>query len=196
MSTVVTEKTAMPRSVLRHRPIASDIQEFVVQPRAGKGKPVSRTAGSPPPAPNKQVRSSFLQHAHPLLIIGLSMLITLLLLWVVQGILTWGSTQLDTLRYGYPRSLSLDRAVGHELGKTLSHFQAFNLQGQIYVLEIPGGNASAAQLLVGPHLFGPGADLAPVTLVFQGNPRSPDLLVQVHGIEARFHNTGKTYVPL
>ncbi len=189
MSTITTEKTGgLPRSALRHRPIAPDVQEFIIpQPRSGKEKKRTSRLPASPLSPVKQ--------AHSLAIIGLSMLTTLILLWAVQGIWLWGSTQLDTLRYGYPRTTYLDRAVGHEIGTTVSHFEALNIQGQIYILEIPGGDAGASHLLVGPHLFGPDADLAPVHLSFLGNSQHPDLLIEVHGIEARFHNTGKTYVP-
>jgi hypothetical protein len=34
-----------------------------------------------------------------------------------------------------------------------------NVQGQITVVELPGGNLKGAQLLVGPRLLGPGVDL-------------------------------------
>lgn len=69
-----------------------------------------------------------------------------------------------------------------------------NLRGQVTVLEIPGGNLRAAQLLVGSSLVGPGADLAPVTLTFVGEVHHPDLLVRVQRLQVRFHNTGKSYV--
>jgi hypothetical protein len=85
--------------------------------------------------------------------------------------------------------------VGHEVGDTLTHFEASNVAGQIYVLEIPGGHPSGSHLLVGPHLIGPGADLAPVQLHFARNPAHPDLLVEVAGTLTRFQNTGTSYVP-
>jgi hypothetical protein len=75
-----------------------------------------------------------------------------------------------------------------------SHFVAMNLQGQITVVELPGGNLKRAQLLVGSRLLGPGADLAPVALHFVGDSQHPDLEVVVQGVQVRFHNTGKAYV--
>jgi hypothetical protein len=190
MTTLTQEQaTSMPRSALRHRPIHPDVQEFVVlSPRTTRGKPhyEPHTSGGLP---------SLARRVHPLALIGLSMLITLFLIPACQGVLAWGSSLVDTMHYGYPRTVHLDQRVGHEVGKTLSHFEAFNDNGQIYVLEIPGGNAASTQLLIGPRLFGSGADLAPVNLSFQGNNRFPDLLIQVQNIQMRFRNTGKIYVP-
>ena len=62
------------------------------------------------------------------------------------------------------------------------------------MLEIPEGQVAAAHLLVGPHLMGTEADLAPVHLSFIGAAQHPDLLLDVQGIVTRFHNTGTTYV--
>ena len=197
MSTVLLEYGRMPRSALRHRPIAPALQEReLLQARATKeihatkAKRAPHTTGGPPSANIVSKRSR-----HPLALVVLSMLLTFLFLWGIQGVWSWGSSQIDTLRYGYPRTIHIDRAVGHEVGKTLSHFEGFNIKGQIYVLEIPGGNASNSHLFLGPHLQGPGADLEPVTLTFLGNSQHPDLLLEVHGIETRFHNTGKNYIP-
>jgi hypothetical protein len=116
--------------------------------------------------------------------IGASMLVTFLFLWMVQGIWAWSRMQLDTLQYGFPRTTHWEQGVGHG-GNSI--FLATNQHGQIYVLE---------NLLVGPHLLGPGADLAPVQIAFQGDPRHPDLLIEVQSIVMRFHNTGSTYVPI
>jgi hypothetical protein len=58
------------------------------------------------------------------------------------------------------------------------------------VVELPGGNLKGAQLLVGPRLLGPGADLAPVRLQFVGESKHPDLEVVVQSVQVRFHNTG------
>ena len=172
---------SMPRSALRHRPIAPEIQEWIIAtPRKQR-----------PPHHRGRDLSSLARQRHPLILIGLSMLITLLLLWVIGCIWAWGTLQFDTLRYGSPRTTQVDYAVGH--GEQPSHFTAWNLQGQISVLEIPASHPSASHLLAGPHLIG--ADLAPVHLHFVGDPHHPDLLVEVQDIVVHFHNTGTTYVP-
>jgi hypothetical protein len=173
---------SMPRSALRHRPIAPTLQEWVIATPQKQTKTHRTGSGL----------ASLAKRMHPLALLGLSMLITLLLLWTIGSILTWGNRQLDTLRYGSPRTTQVDSMVGH--GGQPSHFTAWNLQGQIYVLEIPASNPSASHLLVGPHLIG--ADLAPVHLSFVGDPHHPDLLVEVQDVVIHFHNTGTTYVPI
>jgi hypothetical protein len=107
----------------------------------------------------------------------------------------FGQTVADDLRYGRPRTTNVDHFVGHEANHVPSHFTALNLGGQIYVIEIPGGNPSSSRLLVGPRLIGGGADLAPVTLSFVGDSQHPDLLIEAGGIQTRFRNTGSTYEP-
>ncbi|HEY4386028.1 MAG TPA: hypothetical protein VGN34_16350 [Ktedonobacteraceae bacterium] len=179
--------STMPRSVLRHRPIYSEVQEWVVAtPRT--------TTQHPRRAQRAGALVAQARQAHPVVIVGLSMLITLLLLCVAQSIWSWGHAQLDTWQYGYPRSMQRDQTVGHEVGHTLSHFEAMNIRGQIYVLEIPGGNSAGSRLYVGPHLVGANADLAPVILTFQGDSRHLDMFIEVQGLVIHFKNTGKTYV--
>ena len=123
------------------------------------------------------------------------MLVMVLLVVVSQVVVPWAMKTADDLHYGYPRTTQEDHYVGHEQTQTPSHFVAMNLQGQITVVELPGGNLRGAQLLVGPRLLGPGADLAPVRLGFVGDGKHPDLEVVVQGVQVRFHNTGKAYVP-
>jgi hypothetical protein len=184
--------TGIPRSAVRYRPLGESVQEFVVlSPRASKRtsrKPPQRT-GSPHPL--------WIRHraGHPLVLVGVGMLVTVLLVLVSQVVVPWGMKTADDVQYGYPRTTQVDHVVGHEQGGTPSHFVAMNLQGQITVVELPGGNLKGAQLLVGPRLLGPGADLAPVRLDFVGERKRPDLEVVVQGVRMRFHNTGKTYVP-
>ena len=100
------------------------------------------------------------------------------------------------LQYGYPRTAQEDHFVGHEQAGIPSHFVAMNVQGQITVVELPGGNLKGAQLLVGPRLLGKGADLAPVRLEFVGEKKHPDLVVTVQSVQVRFHNTGASYRPM
>jgi hypothetical protein len=60
----------------------------------------------------------------------------------------------------------MDAFVGHEQGRTPSHFIALNVQGQMEIIELPGGDATHAKIYLGPRIYGPGADLVPVTLRF------------------------------
>jgi len=122
-------------------------------------------------------------------------LLAVLLLWVGQTLLNWVNTTVDDVRYGRPRTTQVDHFVGHSVGSAPSHFIATNINGQVYVIEIPGGQPSQSHLLIGPHLIGPGTELAPVTLSFVGDPHTPDLVVSISGVQIRFHNTGTSYVP-
>jgi hypothetical protein len=186
----------MPRSALRHRPIQSETSKqkiAVLTPRASQFS-TKHTTVAPVTASNLRKRGDI--RGSWLIYLVLGMVVAMLLLWVGQLILNWGHTVSDDLHYGRPRTTNMDRFVGHETGNTPSHFVALNLNGQIYVLEIPGGSANTSHLLVGPHLIGPNADLAPVSLAFPGDPHHPDLLIVVGSIQVRFHNTGNTYVPV
>jgi hypothetical protein len=66
----------------------------------------------------------------------------------------------------------------------------------VYIFEVPGADAEHTHLLVGPHLLGPGADLAPVTLTFSGDAHHPDLVVSMNSLQVRFRNMGRTDEPM
>lgn len=189
--------TSFPRSALRHRPIGSDVQEFVVlSPRTaratrGKSHQEPHTTGGPPSG----ARRRNWREKHPGVLISMGMIATLVVLWAGQGVVAWGQVLLDDWQFGMPRTSQVDHYVGHEQTHTPTHFTAMNLNGQVYVLEIPGGNPKATHLLIGPNLVGAGAALAPVTLAFLGDARHPDLLLSVGNIQERFRNTGAGYVP-
>jgi hypothetical protein len=107
------------------------------------------------------------RRVHPLLFVGVGLLAFVLLWAGVTQALIWGTTVLNGLRYGYPRTFQVDAVVGHQdSAGTPSHFLALNLRGQIEVIEWPGGSAAHARVYLGPQLLGPGGDLEPVTLRF------------------------------
>lgn len=194
----------VPRSlVIRRRPLQESSQPRAVQTaRASsrsRAKQASKTANviiktepkpqsTPVPQAKKRVDSGSW-----LLYIGLGMICALALAYLGQLGYSWGSTTLDDIRYGRPRTTQVDHFVGHELSHTPTHFTAINLKGQIYIIELPGGDPAHTRLLTGPHLAGPGIDLAPVSLDFSGDPHHPDLLVEVSTVQVRFHNTGQGY---
>lgn len=197
---IETETRTMSRSALRHRPIMPDAQGTQVQIRRA-----SRIRQQPY-APDDLAFESSPKVSAPrrtrdaasrawLVYVVLGMLMTMLLLWAAQSLLAWINVVSDDLHYGRPRTTQVDHLVSHETGNTPTHFIATNVNGQVYIVEIPGGNPGASHLLVGPHLIGPGADLAPVSLSFPGDPQHPDLLVTIDGIAVRFRNTGSAFVP-
>ena len=120
----------------------------------------------------------------------LGMLIAMLLLWVGQFVWNWGSTVVDDVHYGRPRTFQIDAFVGHEAGTVPSHFIALNLHGHIEIIELPGGDATRAKIYIGPQIYGPGADLVPVTLQFVDPSQShhPDMLLLFQGTQVVFHN--------
>src|SRR6266478_626474 len=108
------------------------------------------------------------------------MLATLALIAVLIIVTTWFATTLDDLRYGRPRTFQIVAYVGHNEAPGMpSHFLAVNLHGRIEIIELPGGDASHARIYLGPQLYGPSADLVPVTLSFQdvNGDHLPDMIV-------------------
>jgi hypothetical protein len=134
---------------------------------------------------------------HWLLLIGLGMSMAILLILLSAYAVQWGTSVWDTIQYGYPRTFQTDAFVGHESGKTPSHFVAMNLHGRVEILELPGGDASRAHLYVGPQLSGPDADQVPVTLQFV-NTRDrahPDMVVSFQNTQIVFLNENGVFRP-
>jgi len=135
---------------------------------------------------------------HWLVFVGLATLVMIIGWLTFSALSSWWSVQLDDWHYGRPRTYQSDAVVGHgDSASNPSHFIAVNLNGQVLVIEIPGGNAAKAQVYIGPRLFGSGQDLDPVTLSFEdcdGN-RSPDLNIHIQGSDKIicFTNNGKTF---
>ncbi|GHO71435.1 hypothetical protein KSC_103270 [Ktedonobacter sp. SOSP1-52] len=143
------------------------------------------------------LKSKKSQRGSWLLPLGLGMVCALLLALALSMVLSWSGRLLDDVHYGYPRTTQVDHLVGHELDPHVqTHFTALNLKGQVLVFEVPGGDPQHSRLLQGPHLVGPGADLAPVTLTFSGDTLHPDLVVTVDGLQVVYHNTGTSYASM
>ena len=193
-----------PKSVLRHRPIDAKPGTVPITLRSsrlkGKQSEPHTTDGLPPataPASKTASMPTMPIRHHWLVPIGLTMSATILLICLLQMTLVWGTMTYNDLRYGRPRTFQIDAIVGHnDSAAHPTHLVAMNLKGQIEILELPGGDASHARMLVGPTLSGDGSDLMPVTLQLvdrQGN-HHPDLLVQCGGIELWFKNERTGFV--
>lgn len=114
---------------------------------------------------------------------AITLLLAILAVYVLVGaVVSWGSVRLDDLRYGRPRTTHLAAMVGHE-GATgqPSHLIAMNLNRQVVVLELVGGDPNTIRSLPGPYLFGAGEDLTPVTMELQdiNGDGQQDLLLNV-----------------
>jgi hypothetical protein len=132
-----------------------------------------------------------------LVLIGIGMSIAIVLVMLCTFLFQWGENLWNDVQYGYPRTFQTDAFVGHEAGKTPSHFVALNLHGRVEIIELPGGDVSHAHIYVGPQLAGPGADKIPVTLQFasDGHPKTPDMVVSFQHTQVIFHNQQSTFRP-
>lgn len=147
---------------------------------------------------NQRKAAASVQRARPaswVLLVVSGMLLATGLVLGGQLIGTWWNNTWNTLHYGYPRTYQTDAFVGDETGRTPSHFIALNLHDQIEILELPGGDAAHIRIYQGPRLYGPGADLVPVTLrfVLSTNPKYPDMLVEFQGTHVLFRNLHGTF---
>ena len=88
----------------------------------------------------------------------------------------------DDLRYGRPRTTQLNGFVGHdETSGQPTHLMAINLNRQVIIVELPGGDPAKARSIAGPYLFGADEDLTPVVLSLHDADRDGqvDLLLDV-----------------
>ncbi len=138
------------------------------------------------------------QALHPLLYLGVGMVVTVSVLAAVIVVSTWISTMLDDLHYGRPRTFQIDAYVGHHEAPGMpSHFIALNLHGRIEIIELPGGDATHARIYLGPQLYGTDTDLVPVTLSFSdvNGDRRPDMIIHFQGTQVVFINDGSGFRP-
>lgn len=130
----------------------------------------------------------------------ITIVLALLALYAVMGhIVTWSRTRIDDLRYGTPRTMQVDAIVGHNDGAGIpSHFIAMNLNRQVLILELPGGDATKIRSLTGPYLFGDGEDATPVLLSFDDMNKdgSRDLIVTIKNEAIIYVNRDGTFQPL
>ncbi len=145
----------------------------------------------------KQRWNWYAQHPqHPLLYLGVAMLIMIVGWMLFSALSGWLTMTVDQLRYGYPRTYQVNAWVGqNEQTGTPSHFIALNLKGHIEIIEFPGGDASHARVFVGPQLYGPNADLIPVTLSFVdiNHDHKPDMIVTFQNTHIIFINAQGTF---
>jgi len=124
------------------------------------------------------------QHWRPhwLVFVGVSMMI-MVMGWVVfTAVANWWITTQDDWHYGRPRTFQINAVVGHNDSPTHpSHFIALNLNRQIEVIEIPGGDPTHERVYIAVTLIGDGQDLQPVTLSFKdvNGDGKPDMLIHI-----------------
>ncbi|MFV9504176.1 MAG: hypothetical protein AB4911_06385 [Oscillochloridaceae bacterium umkhey_bin13] len=124
---------------------------------------------------------------------GVTFVLAAVAIYLIVGtVINWGQVRLDDLRYGMPRTTHLEGTIGHsaELSGQATRFIGLNLERQIVVLVLPGGDASQVQSLPGPYLFGSSEDLVPVLLSLRDVDRDerPDLVVYVRNEQLVYLN--------
>jgi hypothetical protein len=97
---------------------------------------------------------------------GATLLLVVLAVYAVVGVVqSRVNVLLDDYRYGRPRTHHVSAFVGHgEQGGQPTHLTAINLNRQVVILELPGGDPAAVRTLAGPYLFGAEEHLTPVAL--------------------------------
>jgi hypothetical protein len=124
-------------------------------------------------------------------------LLALLAIYVLfSSVINWGKVVVDDMRYGRPRTFHLTANVGRpEEAHAPTHLIAMNLDRQVVVLEIPGGDSTQTRALPGPYLFGAGEDLTPVTMRLAdiNGDGAADLVVQVKNEEMVYMNRDNTF---
>jgi hypothetical protein len=124
-------------------------------------------------------------------------ILALLAIYVLlSSVIGAGRVFVDDIKYGRPRTFHLTANVGRpEEASAPTHLIAMNLDRQVVILEIPGGDSTRVRTLPGPYLFGAGEDLTPVTmrLADMNGDGADDLIVRVKDEEMVYVNRDSAF---
>jgi hypothetical protein len=126
-------------------------------------------------------------------------LVLLALALVVGRGLAWAQCTIDDLRYGVPRTVQLAGVVGGgDSATNPTRFIGLNIDGQVSVLVLPGGDASRVAPLLGPYVIGDNGSAAVplLSLADLTGDGAPDLLVTIRGEIVVYGNHDGTFVLL
>ncbi len=133
---------------------------------------------------SRDSRTTRSHRERPVLTIVTYLVALLAITMLMQHTLTWGQHRIDDLRYGMPRRVHLTgQVLPTDRPDAPTHLMALNLNGQITILVLPGGDASRIQTLAGPYLVGTDSSTIVPHLALTdltGDGRA-DLLVTVRG---------------
>ena len=107
-----------------------------------------------------------------------------------------GRIFVDDMRYGRPRTFHLTANIGRpQEANAPTHLIAMNLDRQVVIVEIPGGDSTQVRTLPGPYLFGAGEDLTAVTmrLADMNGDSTADLVVRVKDEEMVYINRDNAF---
>jgi len=191
----------VPKSAVRY---AYTDQRITSAPRrrydVQQGAPprVRRASVDVPPTDRQTEALPRRRRLHPLVFVGLTLMIAILGWVVFTTVANWWMNTQEQWQYGYPRTAQYDAVVGHhDSAAHPSHFIALNLNGQVEVIEFPGGDASKARIYTGlTVVVGQNANLVPVTLSFQdvNGDGTPDMIVTVGNAHYVFLNQKGQFV--
>jgi hypothetical protein len=119
---------------------------------------------------------------------------------LTDTMVAWAEPRLSSIsqleHYMETPTYHLRADVGHGTSPgMLSHLTAMNMDGQIIVVDFPGGDAERMRVLQGPYLFGSEGSSTPVSLRLEdmnGDTHS-DLIVQVNNEEIIYINRDQTF---
>jgi hypothetical protein len=219
MPVLDTERQRTSRSALRYRSINTDqARPGPVVSRTHRSHPDARVTAPPvtrddldleeeeyvprrhsvpvqqKPAPRVRIGRRF----HPLFFVSLG-IIAMILLWTgITQAASWGSNELNTLKYGDPRTFQTDAVVGQGDSEAHpSHFIAVNLRGIVTIIEFPAGDPGRARVLASTNVLGSNADQAVAILRFVdiNHNGKPDMLIDINGWESALVNDQGTFRP-
>jgi hypothetical protein len=140
------------------------------------------------------------RHIHPFVWLGVFGMFLVFGWFGLNTVTAWYQGVQNDWTYGKQRHFEINAVVGHSDSPTNpSHFTAENNNGQIIVIELPGGNVSKAKIYQIETVPG-NAGNPPVKLSFQdmNADAKSDMLVQIGDTEAilylTLYNNGSEFV--
>jgi hypothetical protein len=153
------------------------VEHYHEQPlRAHRPPQQERDAGEIEPV---QVKSH--RRVNPLVWLGIFGMLLIFGWFVLNALTTWYQGVQNDWTYGRERHFEINAVVGHsDSTSNPSHFTAENTNGQIIVIELPGGNVNKAKIYQIETVPGNTGN-PPVRLSFQdmNTDGKPDMLVQI-----------------
>lgn len=172
------------------------VVKTAIPPRRSALPPAQETEDIPQARPKRQRRGLM---AHPLLYLGIGMLVMLAAWTGLQMLGTWWQIHQDDVTYGRPRTYQFDAVFGHsDSPANPTHIIIVNLNRHVIVIELPGGDPTHSRIYNGPTLFGDGQDLTPVTgkAIDVNGDGKLDLVLYLQDQRIVFINDGTQFRPL
>ncbi len=156
-----------------------------------QGRARNKETEEPPTPKRGKVRRMFT--AHPLLYLGIGMLLALMLWTVGSMLVTWASNKLDDFTYGYPRVYQIDAVIGQggDSSANPTHILFLNNYRKVEVIVLPP-DTSKTQMYLITTLVEDGSELYPITGYVKDvtGDGKPDIVIIIKGSKTVLINTG------